>query len=462
MSGRQEGQEDGPPRAAAVRSAPETAAAPSDLGQAGQATAEQACGPAVREPTPAELDQAITALERAVDALHLLPLEATSEWALRGLLTWVNIPDRRLAAFRTRLIAEVEARAVAAAPPGRQQSVRHETRRELREQLGASPSEVKRAAETGRLLREAPALAEAFDAGGLSAAAAGIVVDGLRHIPHERRAEVEADLLPIARDGDLAALRRAVTRAISREDHRSLVDRERRRHARRSCRITEAEDDALVVHARLYGADKETVRTAFDAFARFSGSDDRRTSDHRLADAMVQLCLVALRAGDAPTQHGVRPHVSVLVDADTLQRQTGLVETARSGPLPVESLSWLFQDCSVTRIELDPDRVPTEIGQTMRTPSTALWRALVARDRGCTWQGCDAPPAWCQVAHGIIPWHLSGTLKLSDAALLCHRHHRLFDQGGWRMVIHGAEVSYVRDPTVAPVHLRTLQDTGPP
>jgi hypothetical protein len=414
------------------------------------------------DPPAARIDATVTALERAVDSLHTLPLEETSELVLRSLLTWMTIPDRRLAAFRTRLIAEVEARAVAAAPAGRHQAARQETRRGLQTQLGVPPSEVKRAAETGRLLRESPAVREDFHAGKLSQAAAGILVDGLRHIPHDRRPDVEAELLPIAQAGDLAALRRAVTRAISREDHEALLLRDQRRRARRSCRLTETEDDALVVHARIYGPDKEIVRTAFDAFDRFDGGDDRRSSEQRKADAFVQLCLVALRSGDAPTQHGVRPHVSVLVDAETARRQTGLVETAMSGPLPIESLFWLFQDCSVTRIELDPDRVPTEIGQAMRNPSTALWRAFVARDRGCTWKGCDAPPAWCQVAHGMIPWHLSGKLTLSDAALLCHRHHRLFDQGGWRMVIAGAEVSYVRDPSVQPVHLRTLQATGPP
>ncbi len=412
--------------------------------------------------TAAEVDAAVTALERAVEALHVLPLEDIGDRAVRALLTWVTIPDRRLAAFRTRLVAEVEARAVASAPPGRRQAARQQTRRSLQTQLGVSPSEVKRAAETGRLLRQSPAVREGFDAGELSQAAAGILVDGLRHIPHQRRPAVEAELLPIARAGDLAALRRAVTRAISREDHEALLHREQRRRSRRSCRMTETEDDALALHARLYGPDKETVRTALDAFDRFDGDDDRRTRDQRLADSLIQLCLVALRAGEAPTQHGVRSHVSVLVDAETARRQTGLVETAMSGPLPIESLFWLFQDCSVTRIDLDPDRVPTEIGQAMRNPSTAMWRALVARDRGCTWQGCDAPPAWCQVAHGMIPWHLSGKLKLSDAALLCHRHHRLFDRGGWRMVIQGADVAYVRDPSVEPVHLRTLQDTGPP
>jgi hypothetical protein len=410
----------------------------------------------------APVDAAVAALAHAVDALQALELSEATDAALRVLLTSVTTPERRLAAFRTRMIAEVEARAVAAAPPGREQAARQQTRRDLQTQLGVTPSEVKRAAETGRLLRQAPAVRAVFDAGEMSQAAAGILADGLRHIPHERRPAVEDELLPIARAGDLAALRRAVTRAISREDHEELLRREQRRHARRCCRMSELEDDALALYAKVYGADKEIVRTTLSAFARFDGGDDRRGSDERLADALVQVCLVALRTGEAPTQHGVRPHVSVLVDEETVRRQTGLVETAMSGPLPVESMFWLFQDCTVTRIELDPDRVPTEIGQAMRNPSTALWRALVARDRCCTWKGCDAPPAWCQVAHGMIPWHLSGKLKLSDAALLCHRHHRLFDQGGWRMVIEGADVTYVRDPSVKPVHLRTLADVGPP
>jgi hypothetical protein len=405
---------------------------------------------------------AVHALEHAAEALLALPVGDLADDALRGLLTAVMTPMRQLEACRTRLVGEVESRAAAAAPPGRRQAARQRTRRELQLELGLSPSEVKRAAETSRLLREAPAIGAAFEAGVIGPAAAGIVLDGLQHIGVKRRAAVEAELLEVAQQGDLAALRRAVTRAISREDHHELREREKRRHARRSFRMAEVEDDALIISARFYGIDKETVRTAVDAFARFAGPGDRRTSEHRLADGFVQLCLVAMRAGEAPTQHGIRPHVTVLVDAETLRRQTGLVETAMSGPLPVESMFWLFQDCSVTRIDLDPDRVPTDVGRSKRSPDTALWRALVARDRGCTWKGCDAPPAWCQVAHGMIPWHLSGKLKLSDAALLCHRHHRLFDQGGWRMVIQGANVSYVPDPSVAPVHLRTPQDTGPP
>jgi hypothetical protein len=421
-----------------------------------RATPSSAVGP------PGPADAAVHTLACAVEALLAVPVRDLEDEALRGLLRSVMTPMRQLEACRTRLVGEVESRAAAAAPPGRRQAARQRTRRELQLELGLSPSDVKRAAETSRLLREAPAVGAAFEGGVIGQAAAGIVVDALVHIAPARQPVVEAELLAVAEQGDLAALRRAVTRAISREDHEELAERERRRHARRSFRMAEVEDDALVLSARFYGIDKETVRTAIDAFARFAGPGDRRASEQRLADGFVQLCLVALRAGEAPTQHGVRPHVSVVVDAETLRRRTGLVETAMTGPLPVESMFWLFQDCSVTRIDLDPDRVPADISQAKRNPNTALWRALVARDRGCTWNGCDAPPAWCQVAHGMIPWHLSGKLKLSDAALLCHRHHRLFDQGGWRMVIQDATVSYVPDPSVPPVHLRTPQDTGPP
>ncbi|WP_242419678.1 HNH endonuclease signature motif containing protein, partial [Frankia sp. CpI1-P] len=32
-----------------------------------------------------------------------------------------------------------------------------------------------------------------------------------------------------------------------------------------------------------------------------------------------------------------------------------------------------------------------------------LRRALAARDRGCTFPGCDRPPSWCE-AHHVIHW----------------------------------------------------------
>nr|WP_283247966.1 HNH endonuclease signature motif containing protein [Nocardioides coralli] len=58
----------------------------------------------------------------------------------------------------------------------------------------------------------------------------------------------------------------------------------------------------------------------------------------------------------------------------------------------------------------------------MFTP--AQRRALTARDRGCTTEGCGLPASVCD-AHHDLPWSVGGPTDLTNARLLCPRHHRL-------------------------------------
>ena len=48
--------------------------------------------------------------------------------------------------------------------------------------------------------------------------------------------------------------------------------------------------------------------------------------------------------------------------------------------------------------------------------------ALAARDQGCTWPGCTAPPALCE-AHHVLWWSRGGPTTIDNLALLCTRHH---------------------------------------
>ncbi len=182
----------------------------------------------------------------------------------------------------------------------------------------------------------------------------------------------------------------------------------------------------------MYGTDAETVRTALDAFTATPTSDDRRSHDQRRADGLTTMANAALSAGTAPSQHGVRPHVLLLVDAEQLAaHRAGSPAVAMTGsgqPTTLAHLNPLLADCHVTRIALDASRAPVEASQAVRTVHTALWRALQARDQGCTWAGCTAPPAWCDVAHLATPYAAGGRLTLETAALLCrlcrYRHKR--------------------------------------
>jgi len=59
-------------------------------------------------------------------------------------------------------------------------------------------------------------------------------------------------------------------------------------------------------------------------------------------------------------------------------------------------------------------------------------RALIARDKGCRFPGCDMPAAWTD-GHHVKHWPDGGPTELSNLLLFCRRHHRLFHEGGWTL-----------------------------
>jgi hypothetical protein len=56
--------------------------------------------------------------------------------------------------------------------------------------------------------------------------------------------------------------------------------------------------------------------------------------------------------------------------------------------------------------------------------------ALVVRDGGCTFPGCDHPGGWCQ-RHHIKGWINGGPTDLNNLTLVCGYHHRSFEHNGW-------------------------------
>ena len=67
--------------------------------------------------------------------------------------------------------------------------------------------------------------------------------------------------------------------------------------------------------------------------------------------------------------------------------------------------------------------VPLDAGRTRRLFSQQQRIALQLRDRHCTAEGCDAPPALCH-AHHDRPWSQGGRTDLAVGRLLCGHHHR--------------------------------------
>jgi hypothetical protein len=59
---------------------------------------------------------------------------------------------------------------------------------------------------------------------------------------------------------------------------------------------------------------------------------------------------------------------------------------------------------------------------------------MIARDLGCSFPGCDAPPFWCEAHHA--PDHLiSGRTSVDEGTLVCGFHHREHARLGWACVM---------------------------
>ena len=400
-----------------------------------------------RRSPAADEDAAFERLDEAVDDAIGLDLDVLSDDGLTRRLDRLHRPIARLGAERARLTAELERRRVAATgEPAARQAARREVRRQLAQRANTTPAATKRDADAGRIADQHPLTGASFADGDLSADHVRLIGETLSALEPDRRAEVEVQLLAVAQRTNPTQFGKHARAILVREAPASSDVTARRQHRLRRVRTYDTPDGGFAFSGLLYGDMAESARVAFDAFRRPDTPDEHRSPEQRSADAFEQLCAAALRVGEAPTRHGVRPHVIISMTVDDLALGDGGAARLGSGqPATLRQLRTLLADCSWSRVVLRPDSTPIEASKTVRTVPAGLWRVLVTRDAGCTWPGCDAPPNWCDVAHGAVAFSDDGQLSPGNAALLCRRHHRRFDLGGWRIVIEGDTVGYHRE-----------------
>jgi hypothetical protein len=173
----------------------------------------------------------------------------------------------------------------------------------------------------------------------------------------------------------------------------------------------------------LHPAGFETVMTAIHAASRATAGDDR-TPTQRRADALVTIAELALNSGELPITGGVKPHVSVVVQAATMSGGEGspAAECSFGAVIGTTWAQRISCDAEVSRVVIGPAGEVLDSGRAARTFTAAQTRAIVARDKHCVWPGCDAPPGWCQ-AHHVVHWANGGPTSVANGALLCGRHH---------------------------------------
>jgi hypothetical protein len=105
------------------------------------------------------------------------------------------------------------------------------------------------------------------------------------------------------------------------------------------------------------------------------------------------------------------------------------------GPaLALDTVRRLGCDCTLVGIVEGKDGEPLNIGRKTRAIPEPIRRALVARDRGCRFPGCDRTRT---EGHHVIHWADGGETKLSNLLSLCCFHHMLHHEGGFGITATG-------------------------
>jgi uncharacterized protein DUF222 len=287
---------------------------------------------------------------------------------------------------------------------------------------------VARALHRGPLAETAQALAD----GELSYPHAAALTRATQDLPVGTVAAAEPVLLEAARRLDPPGLRKVVGHLGEVADPQAAEQQTLRRHDRRGLWVSPTFEGMVAIDGLLDPEAGETLLTALEPLARPSTAADHRTAAQRTADALTELARRALEGGRLPTTGGVRPQVAVTIELASLLGQPGLpgAEASWVGPLPAQTARRWACDAAVTRMVVarqrldgdgaDPDgdlaarlraamtllpptlggapTQPLELGRATRVITPAQHTALVVRDGGCRFPGCDRPVAWCEVA----------------------------------------------------------------
>ncbi len=102
--------------------------------------------------------------------------------------------------------------------------------------------------------------------------------------------------------------------------------------------------------------------------------------------------------------------------------------------------------------------LPLDLGEPTEQVPPHLRRAVINRDRHCSFPGCTAPPVRCHVHH-VIPRSQGGATRLDNLTLLCTFHHLIaVHRWGWTLQLHADGTT----TATSPEGLKTLHSHSPP
>jgi hypothetical protein len=395
-------------------------------------------------------------VQASIDALMPCSLTGLSQDELLAVVRQLETARRQLEAFDSVLIPELESRNL----PGK--FMMRSTSALLAGLLNLPTSEASarvrqaqhlgtRQTPTGQQLPPLlPATARARAAGAITTAHATVIIRTIGKLPTtvpvEEVTTAEAFLVEQAQILDSATLRGVARQLLDtlNPDGTLADDGWQRRHRYLTC--TPSGDGMYRLNADL---DSETATLAMAVLHSLAapqpsenGDRDERSAGQRMHDAFRAVLKLALRAGELPRSGGVPATVLITMTAEQFESRTGLASTSFGQKITVDRALRIADQASVAWVVHDSVGGVLNYGTTQRLASGSQTLALIARDGGCTFPGCTAPPEWTE-RHHIVPWSQGGRTDLDNLCLLCDWHHDRIDSGGWRVIMQAGVPSFV-------------------
>ena len=315
-------------------------------------------------------------------------------------------------------------------------------------ELGQDPKVTRQMVRAARTMRDLPAFGAAARAGRLSHDHVNAMTYALKHVGHEETITNEGDLLTVATSvppRELFALMRTC-KAIAHADE--LDEKWLAGMDKEDFQCTPVGDGYHP--SGFFGIDLGAKVAAFlQAASVPRDGDDDRTNAQRRIDALDELMTRVLGAG-LPATGGVRPHLSVVTDAETLKdaingaatnaRQTELLDREPAvlegfGPIGPALLAYIAFGGELTPILVAGFKENRRILDAGRKRiATNKQRSIIRwRQKGrCANRGCHHPIG---EIHHVFAYADGGRTTIDNLAGLCRKCHALVTIG--RLVMTG-------------------------
>ena len=298
----------------------------------------------------------------------------------------------------------------------------------LRWQLNLTATTASERVAISRKLAAVPNTERALADGDISYRHVALIAETAGQLGDKFEPQAETILVDAAKELDPWRLQRAIWHLKHCLEPDGVLNDSNKANSRRFLHLSQTFDGVYRVDGWLDAEGGAVLNTALDSVMGPWREGDDRSATERRADAVVEMARRQLDGGQLPAVASQKPHLAVSVDMATLSKEPGSMaaELEWSQPIPAETARRLACDAAITPI------IDGEADRTSRVVPAATRRALIARDKGCRFPGCDCPPAWTD-AHHIKHWADGGATILDNLILLCRRHHRLVHEEGWTL-----------------------------